>query len=89
MNRRIFYSLVIGLFLLFSATPHVSGENSILNTQSLPETAASLFTLSPNSAESKKITEPVIPNQNLLFIDHLSAIEKIFNPPEKTKMFEE
>jgi protein involved in polysaccharide export with SLBB domain len=79
---------------MFSTAPPVSGENSILNTQSLSETSASSFmlspfTLSPNPAERKKTAEPVIPNQNFLSIDHLSVIEKIFNPSEKVKLFEE
>ncbi|MFH1903549.1 MAG: hypothetical protein ABIK20_05820, partial [Candidatus Omnitrophota bacterium] len=86
--------MLIGLFFLFSTAPHVSSENSFLNIQSLPETSASPFmlspfTLSPNPAESKKTAESAIPNQTLLFIDHLSAIEKIFNPSEKIKLFEE
>ena len=94
MNRRIFYSLLIGLFFLFSTVPQSFGANSFLNTESLPETSASPFMLSPftlypNPAESKKPPEQAIPNQTLLFIDHLSAIEKIFNPSEKAKMFEE
>jgi protein involved in polysaccharide export with SLBB domain len=92
MDRKTLCFLLISLFFLLGASPQVSGENSSLASQSLSETPASPLIFSPlplYPVESKKTPEPAIPNQTPFSIDHLSAIEKIFNSFEKTKMFEE